>query len=262
MGNAIKSEFRKFFTTRMWWGMAIPVFLISALGSGLFGALTDKAGNKEIGLPPTTDFQFANSIYTSGVQFGYLFTLCIGVLMIGSEYRHKTISVTLLSTPKRVRVMLAKVVSMLGIGGLYGVLFIIASVGVGGTVLAIRDFSVFPEPAQLARSLLLLLLVLGLWGLIGLGAGILIPNQIAALLIMIGFAWILEPIAGLLLGLLSWGDDVAKFLPGRATSAMLSTVPPEGTSLLSWWAGVLVLIAYAAVMAGIGSLLTIRRDIS
>jgi len=43
---------------------------------------------------------------------------------------------------------------------------------------------------------------------------------------------------------------------------MLSTVPPEGTSLLSWWAGVLVLIAYAAVMAGIGSLLTIRRDIS
>lgn len=262
MGNAIKAEFRKFFTTRMWWGLAIPVFGISALGSGLSGALTDKGGNKNLGLPPSSDFQFANSIYTSGVQFGYLFTLCIGVMMIGSEYRHKTISVTLLSTPKRVRVMLAKVVSMLGIGGLYGVLFIIASVGVGGTVLAVRGFSVYPEPAQLTRSLLLLLLVLGLWGLIGLGAGILIPNQIAALLIMIGFAWILEPLAGLLLGLTSWGDGVAKFLPGRATSAMLSTVTPKGTSLLSWWAGVLVLFAYAAVMAGIGSALTVRRDVT
>lgn len=262
MGPTIKAEFRKFFTTRMWWGMAIPVFGISALGSGLFAALTDKAGNKELGLPPSTDFQFANSIYTGAIQFGYLFTLCIGVLMIGSEYRHKTISVTLLSTPRRVRVMLAKVIAMLGIGGLYGVLFIIASVGVGGTVLTIRGFSAFPEPGQLTRSLLLLLLALGLWGLIGLGAGILIPNQIAALLIMIGFAWILEPIAGLLLGLLSWGDTVAKFFPGRATSAMLSIIPPEGSSLLSWWAGVLVLIAYGAVMAGIGSALTVRRDVT
>jgi len=262
MGPAIKSEFRKFFTTRMWWGMAIPVFGISALGAGLFAALTSPAGNTDIGLPPTSDFQFANSIYTSGIQFGYLFTLCIGVLMIGSEYRHKTITVTLLSTPKRVKVMLAKVVAMLGIGGLYGVLFLIASVGVGGTVLAVRDFAAFPEPAQLTRSLLLLLLALGLWGLIGLGAGILIPNQIAALLIMVGFAFIVEPIAGALLSFTSWGSGVAQYFPSMATSAMLSTVPVEGTSLLSWWAGVLVLMTYAAVMAGIGSLLTIRRDIS
>jgi hypothetical protein len=32
--------------------------------------------------------------------------------------------------------------------------------------------------------------------------------------------------------------------------------------LLSWWAGALVLVAYAAVMAGIGSLLTVRRDVT
>lgn len=262
MGGAIKAEFRKFFTTRMWWGIAIPVFAISALGSGFLGALTSSAGDKGIGLPPTSDFQFANTIYTSFVQFGYLFTLCIGVLMIGSEYRHKTLSVTFLSTPKRVKVMLAKVIAMLGIGGLYGVLFLVGSVGVGATVIATRGFPAFPEPGQLSRSLLLLLLALGLWGLIGLGAGILIPNQVAALLIMVGFAWIVEPIAGLILSFTSWGSGVAKFFPSQATSAMLASVPQEGTSLLSWWAGVLVLFAYAAVMACIGSLLTIRRDVT
>ena len=32
--------------------------------------------------------------------------------------------------------------------------------------------------------------------------------------------------------------------------------------LLSWWAGALVLVAYAAVMAGVGSALTIRRDVT
>jgi hypothetical protein len=32
--------------------------------------------------------------------------------------------------------------------------------------------------------------------------------------------------------------------------------------LLSWWAGALVLVAYAAVLAGIGSVLTVRRDVT
>jgi len=36
----------------------------------------------------------------------------------------------------------------------------------------------------------------------------------------------------------------------------------ETVQTLSWWAGALVLAAYAAVMAGVGSWLTVRRDIS
>jgi len=40
MNRAISAEFRKFFTTRMWWGMGIGVF---ALGAGL-AALTALLG--------------------------------------------------------------------------------------------------------------------------------------------------------------------------------------------------------------------------
>jgi hypothetical protein len=36
----------------------------------------------------------------------------------------------------------------------------------------------------------------------------------------------------------------------------------ETVKLLSWWAGALVLVAYAAVLAGIGSVLTVRRDVT
>jgi hypothetical protein len=32
--------------------------------------------------------------------------------------------------------------------------------------------------------------------------------------------------------------------------------------LLSWWAAALVLAAYAVGMAGVGSLLTVRRDVT
>lgn len=266
MGHAINSELRKFFTTRLWWGMALAIFIAAAAVAGLFGALVNSGsfgGPAQGGVPALSPHDVAVNVYSSGVSFGYLMTLAIGVLTIGSEYRHKTITSTFLSTPRRGRVMGAKVISLLSIGVLYGLLFIISSVGVGATVLRIRGMPAFPEPGSILRTLALILLVLGLWALIGLGAGILIPNQVAALLIAIGVAWIIEPIAGALLSTQSWGDGVSQYFPSQATSAVLQTFTGNpSTERLSWWAGALVLAAYAALMAGIGSFLTVRRDIS
>ena len=44
----------------------------------------------------------AANVYTAGLRLAYLLTLAIGVMTIGSEYRHKTITTTFLATPKRV----------------------------------------------------------------------------------------------------------------------------------------------------------------
>ena len=70
-------------------------------------------------------------MYVGGLSVGYLLLLTIGVLQIGSEYRHKTISGTFLATPKRLRAMLAKVVALLGIGAIYGLISLLGSVSVG-----------------------------------------------------------------------------------------------------------------------------------
>jgi len=162
----------------------------------------------------------------------------------------------------------AKVVSLLVIGAMYGVLSLVASVGIGTAVLTSKGHHPFAD-SSIWRTLALALLVLGLWALIGLGAGILIPNQVAALLISIGVAWIVEPILGGVLSLASWGRDISPYFPSQATSAMLGTGggggfsgPDSSAAVLSWWAGALVLAAYATVMAGVGSALTVRRDIS
>ena len=269
MLGAVTAEFRKFFTTRMWWGMAIGVFLSGASFSLLFALVV--AGSKAQGGPgagnlPTPGLDntaMVSTVYTAGLSLAYLLTLVVGVMSIGSEYRHKTITSTFLSTPKRVRVMVAKVTSLLGIGAFYGVVFLVGSVGVGGAAIAIKGFSPFPELGPIARALALSLLVLGLWSLLGLGAGILIPNQVAAILIAVGAAWIVEPLAGLLLGFVSWGQAIIPYMPSQATSAMVGQISTSSTvNLLSWWAGALVLVAYAAVLAGIGSLLTVRRDVT
>ena len=268
MSAAIRSEFRKFFTTRMWWGMAIAMFVAGAGLAVLFGFLLTQPPSPEAqaqGIPTGSPEQVANSVYTGGLQVGYLLTLVIGIMQIGSEYRHKTITSTFLGTPKRAKVMGAKVIALLGIGAVYGFISMVGSVIAGAIVLNARGFEPFPSDG-VYRTLALSLLVLGLWALIGLGAGILIPNQVAALLISVGVAWIVEPLAGFGLSFWDWGKDhIVAYLPSQATQAIVSGVTTSGEHAvkpLVWWAGALVLVAYAAVLAGFGSWRTVNSDIS
>jgi ABC-type transport system involved in multi-copper enzyme maturation permease subunit len=266
MTAAIRAEFRKFFTTRLWWGMAIAIFVAGILFSLLFGFLLTgeqaTGGANPEGIPTGSAEQIANSVYTGGLSVGYLLTLTIGVLQIGSEYRHKTITATFLAVPKRAKVMLAKVIALLGLGALYGLISLAGSVITGAIVLNARGFDPFPS-SEIIRTLALSLLVLGLWALIGLGAGILIPNQVAALLIAVGVAWIVEPLIGFALTFWDWGaEHIAKFLPSQATNAMINAVTSGDEVRLEWWGGALVLMLYAALLAGFGSWRTVRSDIS
>ncbi|MGL5815931.1 MAG: ABC transporter permease subunit [Phycicoccus sp.] len=265
---AVRSEFRKLFTTRLWWGMAIAVIVGAALFSIIFGfVFTIEATPEEIaeGQPVGDPTQIANSVYTGGLTIGYTLLLVIGIMQIGAEYRHKTISGTFLSTPKRGQAMGAKVVALLGIGAVYGVISLVTSVIAGAIVLQSRGADPFPS-TEVLRTLALSLLVLGLWALIGLGIGILIPNQVAALLISIGVVWIVEPIATVALGFWDWGrDNIVSYLPGSATNAIADGVTQQtetSAQPLTWWAAALVLAAYAAVLAGVGSWRTVRSDIT
>jgi ABC-2 type transport system permease protein len=262
---AIRSEFRKFFTTRLWWGMAIAVFVSAAAFAALTGVLiaNPSAGGPGGGQVIGNDTQVANSVYTAGTSIGRLLLLTIGILAIGGEFRHKTISATLLATPRRAKAMLAKAAALSGIGALYGLLGIVGSALVGAIVLRVIDRPVFPS-AEIGRTLLLSLLVLALWALIGLGIGILIPNQVAALFIGVAVAWIVEPLVGLLLGIWAFSrEHVAPFLPTNATNATFNAISQSADEVrLEWWGGALVLMAYAAVLAGLGIWRTTRADIS
>ncbi|MGV1010130.1 MAG: ABC transporter permease [Dermatophilaceae bacterium] len=261
----VRSELRKFFTTRMWWGMAIAVVLSGIAFAALNGFFLTSDAAAQAGVATQTDAELARTVYTGGLQVAYLLTLAIGVLTIGSEYRHKTITATFLAVPKRTRVLGAKVVALLGIGAGYGALALASSFAVGAVILASKGHPVWPD-ATIGRTLALGLLVLGLWGLIGLGIGILIPNQIAALFIAVGVAWIVEPLLTFLLSTQEWGSSLARFFPSSATTAVLGASNNGGGGVtlatFEWWGGALILIAYAAVMAVIGTALTVRRDVT
>lgn len=264
MTALVRSELLKFVSTRLWWGILIPVLLAGGLFTWLTAALlAGRSLGPGLSMPDLDNPQMVSTVYAAGLDVSRSLLLAIGVLTIGAEYRHKTITGTFLATPQRVRVMSAKVISLLVLGALYGLAQVATSFGVGAAIISNRGFDVLPDGAT--RTLALCLLVLGLWALIGLGIGILIPNQVAALFVALGVAWIVEPVLTALFATQSWGEGIVPYFPGQATSAVVNAVSEEGMGggqLLSWWAGALVLLAYAAVMAGLGTWRTLRADIS
>ena len=77
MTAAVRAEFRKLFTTRLWWGMAIAVLLSGAAFAVLFAFVftSDAVQGPQAAAAPRTDAAIAKAVFTGGLQVGYLLTL-------------------------------------------------------------------------------------------------------------------------------------------------------------------------------------------
>ncbi len=277
MIGAIRSEIRKVFTTRLWWGMAIGMAVLAAAISVGFASLvgttfgedpSGNSGNPFASMNPGT----AQLIYNAGLvqNFTTLFPLALGVLLITSEYRHKTITATFLSTPKRWVVLVSKTVAVVVIGAVYAVVHAAASVAGGASILAlVKDEPTLLGDSEVWTSLGIGVLALVVWTMLGFGFGMLVRNQIAAVLIAIGVALIGQIALNIIFAITEW-TTAARFLPGNLTGGMLVTVDPTGGAgdpasspyFAHWWVSALILVGYAAVLAIAGSILTARRDIT
>ena len=277
MTRLVRSELLKVFTTRTGWGMPLAQFLLAALFVGisaLFMLFFDVPGADGGSAPMGDSFDdavLARTIYTGGMQVGYLLTLVVGILSMGGEYRHKTLTATFLAAPRRGRLIAAKVVALVIVAVVNGLAHLAGALLTGGTLLAVADRPVLPETGDLLGVLARLVLVLVLWGLMGLGLGVLIPNQVAALFVGVAFAFLVEPLLGFFVGLIDALADAARFFPSQASMATLSlyegmdptTVQEMGGNpdQLAWWVAGLVLLGYAVLMTVVGWVLTLRRDV-
>lgn len=266
MTALLATEVLKVRTTRSWWGMLLALACWAALWTlpNAFTTGIEFAPGQSV--PGMADDSMARTVYTTGLTaFGYVFTLVLGILAISGEYRHQTITPTFLATPRRARVVLAKWVSTGAYALLYGVVALSTSIAVALVVLSARGEVLNLGADGLPRALGLALLAFVLWGLIGIGVGTLVGNQVVAILVGIGFVFV-EFVASLGLSFVSWGPELMRWFPSTATSAMLSPAAqgPDGSplELLPWWAAVLVLMGYAAVCAGLGAASTLRRDVT
>jgi ABC-2 type transport system permease protein len=270
--RAIGSEFQKVLTTRMWWLLAILLVAYVAFLAGGLGAFfgwavenpdaASRTGNTQ--LPPGAEL--APLLYSFASSVGYVFPVLLGALAVTGEFRHKTLTPTFLAEPHRSVVLGAKFLSELVMGAGFGVIAFATSVATGAGALAafgldsgLGDSDTW---ALVGRGIL----AMALWATIGVGLGSLVPNQVAAIVIVIAFTQFVEPILRLAASLNDVTANIGQFLPGAASDALVGasfySVASVGTAAsLDWWQGGLVLLGIGVLATLIGGATTWRRDV-
>ena len=264
MSAAIKAELRKLFSTRLWWLLAIVlVAYLVFIGAVMAFSFTVDTEGMGAGMPEGEEL--ARVIYSLTSPIGYVFPLIVGSLLFTGEFRHKTITASLLAQPSRSILMGAKLVAGIVVGVIYGIIGTASTVAGSAPILAWRGDGAFLG----ARSVLVLLgmsvLVMTIWALLGTAIGSVLTNQVAAIIVILAFTQFVEPIARVALAAWDATSEVARFMPGAAADAMLGAsffAQDASADLLSRPAGAAVLLAYVLLFGLIGRFVTLRRDIA
>lgn len=245
MRNQITSEARKLLTTRSVWGLLAGTVMISGLAAWAIAANLDLTG--PVGLSGLPGFQEMMGLVPALV-------LVLGIRSYTDEARHGSIVPTLLSSPVRRRVAAAKVV-VVGIAAAVFALAAAASViAVSSLVLSIDGVAV--TVGSIGAFVALMAKVVGvclLWSTIGLGIGLAVSHQVAA--IVGSLVW-LYAIETLLDGL---APSLGRLLPGHAAMSALGIVPGDTLASLH---GALLLAGWAAACLAVGVGIFRRRDIA
>ena len=211
-----------------------------------------------LGLPAddlgSTDVQLM--VFGRGEFLGVLFAALLGAMSITAEIRHGTIRSTFLVTPRRGRVVAAKVSVSILLGTGFGLAAGAVAAAAGTAALRARGIEVQLDQGDHALMIVGSAAAAALWAAIGVGLGALVRNQVPTL---IGIcAWLLF-VEGLLAGDITGGlGDIGRLLPGAAAAA-ISGQDPE--TLLAPAVGLVLLASYAAATALAGALATSRRDV-
>ncbi len=264
MSAAVRAETRKLLSTRLWWilllGMTLYMAFLGAVLAFSLGELT-KAGAAS----PLEPGDVVRSVYSLATSLGYAFPLVVGALLITSEFRHKTVTPTFLFEPRRHVVLLAKLV-VAGVTGLvFGVAGTIGALAGGVPVLAFQDVGPMLGDGGVWAIIALSVLSLGLWCLVGVGLGSVLPDQVASIVVVLAFTQLVEPLLRFGLSAVDSLAGIAQFLPGAAAEAIVGSslyTTTGSVDLLTRWQGALVMIGYVVVLAGIGWRTTLRRDVT
>jgi ABC-2 type transport system permease protein len=194
-------------------------------------------------------------VFGRGEFLGVLFAALLGAMSITTEIRHGTIGPTFLVTPRRGRVIAAKVAASILLGAVFGLAASALAAVVGDATLGARGIDVHLDGGDYALLIAGGAAASALWAAIGVGLGALVRNQVPTLVAIC--AWLLF-VEGLLVGDVAAIGDAGRFAPGAAAAAISGQDP--GT-LLAPAVGLALLALYAAAAALAGWLATSRRDV-
>jgi len=245
----LRSELLKQRTTRttltvMLWMFGLILLIVLLHAFGLSASTLRIARNQ-------------SKVYGWGTSIGALFAALLGALSVTGEVRTGTIRPTLLVTPNRTRVIVAKLGAAALAGLLVGVVAEALVSAIASAGLAARGIHIALGAGDFAQMIAGGAAAAALWAAIGTGIGAIVRNQVGA---VVGLCVWLLLVESILIGVV---PNAAKFTPGASAGALAGMIQNAGSSsLLAPAVGALLLILYATLAAGAGVLATERRDVA
>jgi ABC-2 type transport system permease protein len=239
----LRAELLKVRSTRTTLGLVVGMIVLTLLIVVLSGLLShpDGLSSKQDQL---------NLFATGGVSL--IFSGLAGALLITSEYRYGTIRSTFLFTPRRSRVLSAKLMAGLLTGLVFGAVAVGLSLGIGSLILSARGIPSALDGGEIGLLVGGGLAGIALRGAFGVGLGAIVRNQVGAVIGLLAWDFVIN---GLLFGL---APSVGRFMPTTAADALMGL---KTRHLLPPAAGGAVLLGWTLTLALAGLALTHRRDV-
>lgn len=247
MSRLIRTELLKLRATRS--------FLVALAGTPVISVLVVLAVYGTAGHQGNDPLGPESLVQVLGAPASIVTTLAmlLGIVGLAGEYRHKTITTTLLATPRRGRVVAAKVAAQAVAGGVIGAITLATTAAVAVPWLLQADVAVRvgSDGARVAAGLVL---STALHGALGVAIGSLLRNQTVA--VAVAFAWLMR-VEGAVASLFR-SETLGDWLPFAAGRAIVSA----GPGARSLWAAAAVLTVYVVALATAGTRLVVDRDIT
>jgi ABC-2 type transport system permease protein len=233
---------------------ALAVAAAAALALSLVSSLSGVLLAGHSGHPRLGSTANVTNVFTQPAAVTAMGMFILGILLVGNEFRQRTIIGTYLAEPRRGHVLVAKMITILVIGAAL-------SAGVFAVTYAVvvplyASKGVHHLDGSIAMGTVAYGTVIGgaLFGLIGVSVGALTRNSIAG--IIGGLIWIQLIEVAILENAV---PGLAKWLPTGAAQAL--TFTQAGANLLSPANAAFILIAWGVAIAFAATAISSRREV-
>jgi hypothetical protein len=243
----LAAELLKVRTVRSTWGYALAVLALAGLvTAGTIGSESDERRSEP---------SFQGDLLLDGSAPATVVALLLGIILVTNEFRHGTITPSLLVTPRRARLLSAKLLAGAAAGAALAAIAIAVIAVTAAIWLGILDVPI--ELGTAAKAAGRGLVAAAVAGVLGAAVGGAVHAQVAALVGALVWIFVAEPLVWVLLGLLDVGG-AADYAP----TAVLFTIAGTEEDALSFPAAVGMTLVWAALAAAIAFYRTARRDIT